>query len=104
MRATDLSRHDTSALWQRGDLDGFTVILGLVREAEAIAATGAHIHRVADLCSRARTGPFSTARDNCPEAQSNVRSRRIDLTAGGKTNGLVAFVKHACKMPSLLAL
>jgi len=44
-----LSRHDTSALWQRGDLDGFTVILGLVREAEAIAATDAHIHRVADL-------------------------------------------------------
>src|ERR1700733_4367926 len=42
-------RNDTSALWQRGDLDGFTVILGLVREAEAIGDTDAHIHRVADL-------------------------------------------------------
>lgn len=42
-------RDDTSALWQRGDLDGFTVILGLVREAEAIGDTDAHIHRVADL-------------------------------------------------------
>lgn len=42
-------RDDTSALWQRGDMDGFTVILGLVREAEAIGDTDAHINRVADL-------------------------------------------------------
>jgi hypothetical protein len=42
-------RDDTSALWQRGDLDGFTVILGLVREAEAMGDTDAHIYRVADL-------------------------------------------------------
>jgi hypothetical protein len=42
-------RNDTSALWQRGDMDGFTVILGLVREAEAIGDTDAHIHCVADL-------------------------------------------------------
>jgi hypothetical protein len=42
-------RDDTSTLWQRGDLDGFTVILGLVREAEAIGDTDAHIHRVVDL-------------------------------------------------------
>jgi hypothetical protein len=41
-------REDTSALWQRGDMDGFTVILGLVREAEAIGDTDAHIRRVAD--------------------------------------------------------
>ena len=38
-------RNDTSALWQRGDLDGFTVILGLVREAEAIGDTDAHTPR-----------------------------------------------------------
>ncbi|MFL6600537.1 MAG: hypothetical protein ACJ8R9_04335 [Steroidobacteraceae bacterium] len=42
-------RTETSLLVQRGDLDGFTVILGLVREAEVQNDLTAHIDRFADL-------------------------------------------------------
>jgi hypothetical protein len=42
-------RTETSLLVQRGDLDGFTVVLGLVREAETQNDLAAHIDRFADL-------------------------------------------------------
>jgi hypothetical protein len=42
-------RTETSLLFQRGDLDGFSVILGLVREAEMQDDLEAHIERIADL-------------------------------------------------------
>jgi hypothetical protein len=44
-----LYRSDTSALRKRGDLDGVTVILGLVREAEALGRTHDHMACVSDL-------------------------------------------------------
>lgn len=42
-------RTHTPQLVERGDLEGFTVILGLVRQAEAENDVDAHIHRFADL-------------------------------------------------------
>ena len=42
-------RTETSLLFQRGDLEGFSVILGLVRECESQNDLEAHIHRFADL-------------------------------------------------------
>jgi hypothetical protein len=43
------SRNDTQPLVQRGDLDGFTIILGLMRSAEAVNDAQAHIDCAADL-------------------------------------------------------
>lgn len=45
-------RDDTQALFRRGDLDGFTVILGLVREAEIRENSHDHIRFMQD-CYRA---------------------------------------------------
>jgi hypothetical protein len=42
-------RTETSLLAQRGDLEGFTVILGLLREAEVKDDLDAHISRLGDL-------------------------------------------------------
>ena len=47
--APPLPREDTSTVWQRGDLDGFTVILGLVRDAESQGDVGRHMLHIQHL-------------------------------------------------------